>query len=184
MTNKSSKSSKYSQGKLINTPTGEVEVLKNLGKTNGSHIRLIVRFTATGYVCECQASNLSTGKVKDHKVPSVYGVGYLDGIKIQPRGTEQRKIYNLWANMLKRAYGGYDRSYEDVTVHVLWHSFKNFLNTFELIPNYEKYLQGVDVHFDKDLRVPENRMYSLQTCWFISSKENTGAARTKRWAKK
>lgn len=178
MTNKSSK---YSQGNLISTPTGEVEVLKNLGKVDGNHTRLIVRFTATGYTTECQASNLPVGKVKDHRVPSVYGVGYLDGIKIQPRGTEQRRIYDLWANMLKRAYGGFDRGYADVTVHPLWHSLRNFLNTFTDIPNYETFLANEDVHLDKDLRVPENRMYSLHTCQFIPAKVNTDAARAKRW---
>ena len=180
MTNKSSK---FSQGKQISTPTGTIEVLKNLGKPNGTHTRLIVRFIDTGYVTECQASNLASGKVKDHKVPSVYGVGYLDGIKIQPRGTEQRRIYDLWANMLKRTYGGYDASYEDVTVHPLWHSLRNFMNTFTNIPNYQDFLDGKDVHLDKDLRVPENRMYSLKTCQFISAKENTDAARAKRWGK-
>ena len=41
----------------------------------------------------------------------------------------------------------------------------------------------MDVHLDKDLRVPENRMYSLSTCQLIPAKENTAAARNKRWGK-
>lgn len=175
-----SKSSKYSQGTIINTKLGEVEILKNLGTRP---TRLIIRFVATGYITECRATNLVSNKVKDHRLPSVYGVGYLDGIRIQPIGTEQRRIYNLWANMLKRAYGGYDSAYEDVTVDPAWHSFKTFLNTFSDIPNYQDFLDGKDVHLDKDLRVPENRMYSLSTCQFISAKENVDAARNKRWGK-
>lgn len=173
-------SSKYSQGSRINTPQGVVEVVQNLGTRP---TRLVVRFIETGYLTECRATNLVSGKVKDHRLPSVYGVGYLDGIRLQPRGTEQRRIYDLWANMLKRAYGGYDPSYFDVDVHSAWHSFRTFLNTFTDIPNYEAFLRGEDVHLDKDLRVPENRTYSLSTCQFIPAIENTGAARSKRWGK-
>lgn len=177
MTNKTSK---YSQGVLISTPQGTVEVLQNLGTRP---TRLIVRFVDTGYLTECRATNLVSGKVKDHRLPTVYGVGYLDGVKIHPRGAEQRRIYDLWANMLKRVYGGYDASYADVTVHTAWHSFRTFLNTFTDIPNYQAFLDEEDVHLDKDLRVPENRMYSLQTCQFVSAKDNTDAARNKRWGK-
>lgn len=175
-----SKSSKYSQGTIINTKYGKVEILKNLGTRP---VRLIVQFVDTGYITECRATNLLNSKVKDHRLPSVYGVGYLDGIRIQPKGTEQRRIYDLWANMLKRAYGGYDTSYTDVTVDPAWHSFKTFLNTFSDIPNYDMFLAGLDVHLDKDLRVPENRMYSLSTCQFIPTKDNIDAARNKRWGK-
>lgn len=177
MTNKSSK---YSQGTLIQTNQGVVEVLKNLGTRP---TRLIVRFVDTGYITECRATNLVSGKVKDHRLPSVYGVGYLDGIRIQPKGTEQRRIYDLWANMLKRAYGGYDASYAGVTVDKSWHSFKTFLNTFTDIPNYQDFIDGKDVHLDKDIRVSENRMYSLQTCQFIPAGLNTAHARNKRWGK-
>lgn len=175
-----SKSSKYSQGALVHTTNGTVEILKNLGT---KPTRLIVRFVDTGYITECRATNLISNKVKDHRKPSVYGVGYLDGVRIQPRGTEQRRIYDLWANMLKRAYGGYDKSYVDVTVDKPWHSFKTFLNTFSDIPNYQDFIAGKDVHLDKDLRIDGNRVYSLAACQFVSASVNTAAARDKRWGK-
>ena len=175
-----SKSSKYSQAFLVHTANGTVEILKNLGT---KPTRLIIRFVDTGYITECRATNLVSNKVKDHRKPSVYGVGYLDGVRIQPRGTEQRRIYDLWANMLKRAYGGYDKSYADVAVDKPWHSFKVFLNTFSDIPNYEAFLAGEDVHLDKDLRIDGNRVYSLSACQFVPAKVNEAAARNKRWGK-
>lgn len=177
MTNKTSK---YSQGKLIDTKFGTVEIIRNLGTRP---TRLIVQFVDTGYITECRATNLLGGKVKDHRLPSVYGVGFLDGIRIPARGTEVRRIYDLWANMLKRAYGGYACCYEGVTVDRSWHNFKTFLNTFTDIPNYEAFLRGEDVHLDKDILVPENRKYSLQTCQFVPSEVNEAHARDKRWAK-
>lgn len=174
------KNSKYSTGAKIDTRFGTVEVLKNLGT---QPIKLIVRFVDTGYITECRATNLVSGKVKDHRLPSVYGVGYLDGIRIPARGTEIRRIYDLWANMLKRAYGGYDSSYHDVTVDKSWHNFKTFLNTFTDIPNYQDFLNGANVHLDKDTLIPNNRVYSLKTCQFIDADLNTAHARNKRWGK-
>lgn len=174
----SNKTSKYFSGKIIDTKHGTVEILKVIGR---NPIKLVIRFEDTGYTCECRATNLVSGKVIDHRVPSVYGVGFRDGIRIPARGTEVRNIYDLWANMLKRCYGGYLCGYEGVTVAKEWHNFKTFLNSFTDIPNYEAFLRGEDVHLDKDLRVPEKRMYSLQTCQFIPAIENTTAARHKRW---
>ena len=142
-----------------------------------------VRFLDSGTEVITAAKEIRSGGIRDHLAPTVFGVGYLDGIRIQPKGTEQRRIYDLWANMLKRAYGGYDTSYTDVTVDPAWHSFKTFLNTFSDIPNYDMFLAGMDMHLDKDLRVPENRMYSLSTCQFIPAKDNLDAARNKRWGK-
>lgn len=174
------RSNKYATGTIHETPTGTVEVLKEyIGKPK----RLVIRFTGTGYVTECRASNLILGKVKDHRKPSVYSVGYLDGMRIDPRGLGNRPVYDLWANMLKRCYGGYDAGYEDCTVDIRWHSFKGFLNTITDIPGYERFMNGEKVHLDKDLRVSGNRVYSLDTCMFIPAHVNLSDASIRRWAK-
>lgn len=169
--------SKYLAGELLQTDQGMVEVLKNYG---GKTSRLIVRFIDTGYTTECFTGNIPH-KIKNQRLPSVYGVGYLDGVRIQPRGSEQRRIYDLWANMLRRVYYHPDKYYADVTVEASWHSFRTFLNTFIEIPNYEALLRGEDVCLDKDLRAPESRIYSLNTCQFIPANENVAAGQVKRW---
>lgn len=167
--------------------TGSVHESKNCGKVEViSYIDYkyrAVRFLDTGFVTKCAIHNLLYGKVNDPTAPSVYGVGYLDGIKIPARGGDVRRIYDLWANMLKRCYGGYKTSYTGCTVDKRWHSFKTFLNTFQDIPNSEAFLNKEDVHLDKDILVQGNKEYSLSTCQFVSAEENVADSLKRRWAK-
>lgn len=164
---------KFTLGSVHSTPSGDIAVVEEPRRV-GQNYRLVIRFLATGTVLDCQQNNLSQGKVKDFNVPTVYGVGYIgSSLKIPQRGRGTiRRAYDLWANMLKRAYGGFDPSYVDVTVHARWHSFTNFLNTLPLVPGYASWEDGAELHFDKDKRVPGSRVYSLDTCWFIPPEQN------------
>lgn len=173
-------SSKYAQGTTHITPTGTVEILKEVSSKPRT---LIVQFVESGYITECRASNLVSGKVKDHRQPSVYGVGYLDGIRIDNRKIGNRPLYDLWANMLKRCYGGYDSSYADCTVDKRWHSFRVFANSIQDVAGYEQFCNGEDVHLDKDLLVPGNKVYSLATCQFVPAFTNVQESANRRWAK-
>lgn len=164
---------KYKLNSLHDTPVGVVQVLQEPRQVN-SNYRLVVKFVDTGTVLDCQQNNLGRGKVKDYNKPSVYGVGYIGStLKIPMRGvSEIRRAYDLWANMLKRSYGNYDPSYADVSVDKRWHSFTNFMNTLPDVPGYDSWAIGLPMHFDKDLRVPGSRVYSLSTCWFIPPETN------------
>lgn len=179
--------SKYEPGATLTTPSGEVRLLEvwNLAKARErgfSNSRAIVEFTATGYVTNCQLSNLVAGKVKDMRVPSVYGVGYLDAdlrIPTRESGSEVRRLYDLWANMLKRCYT--DPTYSDCNVDPRWHSFRNFMNTVQDVPGYAEWCAGKNVHLDKDIRVPGNRVYSRDTCMFVDAAVNLADASNRRW---
>lgn len=165
---------KYKPGTLHETPYGQIKVLSVDETTTGrgQATRLVVQFTATGAVRNVQANNLSQGKVKDYFAPTVYGIGYIGSelrIPARGRGTV-RRAYDLWANMLKRVTS--DPAYADVTVDPRWLSFTRFLNTLHLIPGYEDWEAGADVHLDKDQRVPGSRTYGLDTCWFIPATQN------------
>lgn len=164
---------KYTLGSIHDTPAGVVEVVEEPRRV-GQNYRLVVRFQRTGTVVDCQQNNLSQGKVKDFNTRTVYSVGYIgSSLKIPQRGVGTiRRAYDLWANMLKRTYGEYDPSYADVEVDPRWHSFTNFLNTLPLVPGYDDWERGVELHFDKDKRVPGSRLYSLDTCWFITPEQN------------
>lgn len=182
---------KYDVGFVMETQYGPfkiLEIIKGYTRVNGSKVRTrcVGRFLDTGYVTNCQISNLTTGKVKDMRKPTVYGIGYIGSeILIPASGTLVRRIYDLWANMLKRCYfqsGTYnDKLYEDVTVDVRWHSFTNFLNTVQVVVGYDLFERGCDVALDKDIKVSGNRVYSLDTCMFVSTRENSQAACNKRW---
>lgn len=180
------KSTKFEVGTIHNTPQGPVKILEHLKDTSGGkHHRVVILCMETGYVANVQCTNITTGKFKDYRKRTVYGIGYLGtNIHIPSRdsGLLLRRIYDLWANMLKRAYAGYDKSYSDVSVDQRWHSFEVFLNTISDVPGYTEWERGANLVLDKDTRVPGNRMYSRDTCHFISPYKNSQDASTRRWA--
>lgn len=183
--------SKYVAGTTVNTASGTVRFLEVLNLREArergfSNARAIVEFTATGYVVNCQLSNLVAGKVKDMRAPSVYGVGYLDSdlrIPTRESGAELRRLYDLWANMLRRCYTN-EPGYEGCTVDSRWHSFRNFMNTIQDVPGYPEWCFGEKLHLDKDLRVPGNRVYSRDTCMLVAPKDNLSDAANRRWGNK
>lgn len=165
---------KYKVGSIHDTPQGPIKVLEvdltTLGR--GGQTRGVIRFLNTGTVRNVQFNNIRSGKVKDYNLPSVCGVGYIGSeLRIPQRGnSEIRRAYDLWANMLKRVTS--EPGYEDVKVHPNWLNFTRFLNTLPLVPGYDDWVAGEDVHLDKDLRVPGSRVYGLDTCWFIPATQN------------
>ncbi|EON3359666.1 hypothetical protein ACNHFS_004716 [Yersinia enterocolitica] len=179
----------YKVGVQIETPKGIVEILEYINgyKTpDGKHIhpRAIIKFISTGTVMNVQCSNIKSGKISDYRTPTVYGVGYIGSeIKIPERGTIIRRIYDLWANMLKRAYGGYKTSYIGVTVDVRWHSFTNFLNSVHELDGYEQWEKGENYHLDKDTKLIGNTVYGKTNCIFIPAFENVSDSSCRRWGK-
>lgn len=174
---------KYDAGTIHSTPYGDAVVLERLPREPGKQPRAIIKFLTTGSVANVQTCNLIGGKVRDVRSPSVYGVGYLGSdLKIPARGAgELRDLYDLWANMLKRAYGGYDASYGDVTVDVRWHSFTAFVNTVSEVDSFSAWRADKSMHLDKDIKVPGNRIYSKDTCMFVSESDNCRDASNRRW---
>ena len=177
--------SKYDAGTIHNCSGGEFIILERIKATeeNGlKNARAVIRFTATGYTCNVQLSNIPQNKIKDKRLPTVYGIGYLDTditIPARSSGSLIRAMYDLWANMLKRVYGNYDTYYSDATVDKRWHSFKNFLNTVHNVPGYADWVQDHSMHLDKDHS--GTRVYSMTTCEFITPANNAKLAAQKRW---
>lgn len=175
---------KYAPGTVHSTPAGDIIILEYLHYKDRQN-RVVIRFLETGYVANVQVTNIAAGKIKDRRKRTVYGVGYLGSeIKIPSRdsGSIIRRLYDLWANMLKRAYGGYDKSYSDVEVDKRWHSFTTFMRTIVDVPGYLEWEKGENLVLDKDIRIPGNRVYSRDTCVFITPSENSSDASKRRWA--
>ena len=187
------RSAKWANGTIHNSPNGPIRIVEFLGYAESrrrgfTNTRAIVEFVNTGYVTNCQVADIVSGKVKDRRVPSVYGVGYIDcdiTIPTRESGSEIRRIYDLWANMLKRCYGKCKKScYNDVTVDKRWHSFKNFLNSVPELPGYKLWLSDPSYCLDKDTRTPGARVYSKDTCQFVTRFENSKDSADRRWGNK
>lgn len=182
-------SSKYAVGTKHKTKQGELVVLELINKNLKLGIRnqrAVIMFTGTGWTANVQTSNIMADKVKDKRLPTVYGVGYLDtDMKIPARGTIIRRVYDLWANMLKRAYHDTNTRnwdyYKDVTVDRRWHSFSHFLNTIIDVEGYDLWEKDSSMHLDKDIKVSGNKTYCKDSCKFVTNTENARAANYKRW---
>jgi NTP pyrophosphatase (non-canonical NTP hydrolase) len=139
--------------------------------------RVDITFLATGTKLTVKADKVKSGSIKDRNLPNIHGVGYVGyGIhKTREKGKNSRS-YNAWLHMLERCYSTeYHETkptYSDCSVCPSWHNFQNFS---EWYVTYEI----KDFHLDKDIKVKGNRVYSPETCLFVSSTANTQAAHQK-----
>lgn len=139
----------------------------------------MVRFLDTGYETwtTYQKINNKTLKDKSIVVPTVFGVGINDADYVtQPWNGGQRTIcpfMRCWRNLLLRCYTDRDPTYADCSVCDEWLTFSKFKAWMEVQDWEEKEL-------DKDLLFKGNRVYSPDTCLFVTHEvncfilENTG----------
>lgn len=140
----------------------------------------VVRFGRTGGVAESTLRHIKTGSVKDPKARTIAGVGYIDGYKTR---APRRPYYALWVSMLRRCYDLKNQDYpryggRGVTVCDRWHSLKNFAADVAGLPNHDRWAVGEGFHFDKDIRIPGNKQYRPEACWFVDAKLNVATARS------
>jgi len=109
------------------------------------------------------------------KPRKVHGVGINDAdYAVRPRGPDGKQLwcpyYRAWSGMLKRAYcpkfHARQPTYIGVTVCEEWHSFMAFRAWMETQDWEGKQL-------DKDIIAPGNKVYSPDTCVFVSPNLNT-----------
>lgn len=138
---------------------GWFEVVKYRGCSD-----VLIKFLDTGYVTKARSQSLREGNVKDRLLPSVYGVGFLGvGDYKSYVGGKETKEYSCWSGMLSRCY--YEKhqysTYKGCSVHEGWHNFQVFAKYYE--DNYK-----TDYQLDKDLLFKGNKVYSPETCIFVS----------------
>ena len=136
---------------------------------------VLVKFENSNVIVSCQLDNLRKGKVLNPFHPTFEGVGYMGVGKYSSVDT---KPYNLWKNMLERAYNPRSHAkrptYKDTTVCEEWHNFQNFAEWCygqKFFGMRDK--DGASYHLDKDLLVEGNKVYSPETCCFIPPSINS-----------
>ncbi len=146
---------------------GDFKVAKYV---NASEIH--VEFLLTGYKVITCSSNLKKGVVKDRLYPNVKGIGYVgEGNHRPSMNGRDSKQYTIWASMIARCYCSKAQkrnpTYIGVAVCDEWHNFQNFAEWFEY-----NYIEGFDMDKDVRQRGVKNKIYSPETCIFISRKDN------------
>ena len=130
-----------------------------------------VKFIDTGYETIAEAGNVRRGSVKDYLKPSVEGVGFSGNGKYSHK--KDSEAYRTWQRMLVRCYNGdYIKrhpTYSDCYVVDGWHNFQNFAPWY--YENYPK--DGGEYHLDKDIKIEGNKVYSPESCMFVTPSENS-----------
>ena len=111
------------------------------------------------------------GRVLNPYDKTVYDVGYIGVGKYNNK--DYPKIYRTWSDMLKRCYDPYyinkHLTYIDAYVCDEWHNFQNFAKWYE--ENYYE-CNNERMNLDKDILIKGNKIYSPETCIFVTEKIN------------
>lgn len=160
------KTRKYHIGSIFETKKwGKVEIIDYVHYT-----KVLIRFLDSGYEYWTTTSLIAKGSVKDHSRVRIFGVGIVDvGYKVEGTKDGKRFIcpyFRIWRCMLQRCYYKPVPSYVDCYVDERWHRLSVFKAWMETQDWEGKQL-------DKDLLFLGNKVYSPETCVFISGKLNT-----------
>jgi hypothetical protein len=89
-----------------------------------------------------------------------------------------KKLRKTWYDMTQRCYNPNHLSYrfygeQGVTVTSRWHTLDGFLKSVDLVEGWDqdRYIKET-LHLDKDLKIPGNKIYSPETCMFVTPEEN------------
>lgn len=130
-----------------------------------------IKFLDTGYETVVDVSRIVVGNIKDNLKPFVCGVGYL-GYDYE-KNDGLTKVYRTWLGMIERCYSS-NATFRYPT-YVGCSVSSEFLNFSYFKKWYFKQVGSgeANYHFDKDLLVKGNKVYSPDTCCFIPVEINS-----------
>ena len=127
-------------------------------------------------------TSIKQGSCKNKNTPFVSGIGYLGYGKYRANEVTKgksvnTKAYRTWNNMIQRCYDAVWQSrhpsYIGCTVAPRWWCFQNFCADIETLDGYDIWkAEKVRMDLDKDIRIPGSRVYSKDTCKFVTPAEN------------
>lgn len=135
---------------------------------------VVVKFYDPVCFVKCAVSSLRDGEVKNKLHPSFYNKGF---IGVGDYSFKDRKVFQIWNAMLKRAYCikhlKTHASYEGVEVCDEWLNFQNFA-AWCYSEKMHKYVdnKGDSYCLDKDILVKGNKIYSSEACCFVPQDVN------------
>ena len=168
----------YFNGSKWQNKCGEMTVI---GKSTERRY-FIVQFK-DNFIKKVQISNIKTGEVYNPCFPAVHNTGFAgQGIHKVSINRKPTKEYYLWNSMITRCYSKKSLeilpTYIDCSVVKRWHNFQNFCDDIPKIKGYSNWVEGCKENrnpyqLDKDIKIKGNRIYSKETCLFITATENS-----------
>lgn len=171
--------------KTTNLEVGTIHKSNNYGyfkitKYNSAQ-DIEIEFVDTGFKMVARACHIRIGNVKDKLCPSVCMVGFPGDGDFAPN--KYRVAYQTWCGMLERCYDEKCQekkpTYKGCVVCEEWHNFQIFAAWY--YDNYPK--DGGKYQLDKDLSCygERGKLYSPETCVFVTAQVNTEEAHSKSY---
>lgn len=173
----------YTGSKHNTNKSGEITIVGQLehyytdSRGHKSYRYFRIRFE-DGTETVTTATCIHRGEVLNKNLPLLYGKGVVGYSNYDLyKDNAPTKEGALWQSMLARCYA-FPRpknfiTYEECTVADRWLYFPNFCEDLPGIEGYDLWIQNpTGIHLDKDSKVPGNKVYSKDTCRFITHKEN------------
>lgn len=163
----------------------------SIWKTNNFGQLKIIGKNKSKYICEFEDgtkvlashTNIKNGGVRNPNYPTIYKIGFWgEGeYKTSIEGTKKMtKEYNIWNKMLERCYSEKTQikhpTYIGCIVDKRWHNFQNFCEDIKELEGYNEWKNSTkdrEYVLDKDIKVKDNKIYSKNTCVFITSSKNS-----------
>ena len=158
-------------------------------RDKNSVIHYNIRFIKSGYetiATSSQIRGIGNKHVQDRLSPSVFKVGILG----YAYAKDNKKLFDVWRAMIARCYNSKNPSYKTygamgIAVCDRWKRFDYFLEDVKNLPGYdENKINNGKLVLDKDLINRSLKIYSQETCCFVSRSENTRESANRRWNEK
>lgn len=161
---------KYANGNVFTNKKGESFTIK--GKLERWNYYLIE--FEDGTQKEVSSSSIHSGSISKNSTRLVGGFGIAnDGA--HPRQIEgvPTRQYTLWSSMIYRCYSGRIKAYIGCNVDERWKYFQDFCESIKHLEGYDKWLDIANrMELDKDIKVPGNKTYGPDTCFFVEKSVN------------
>ena len=160
---------------------GRFVILETRKNDKSRHSIARIRFIDTGYECDTLLCNATKGNVKDATIKPLKNV---DSFSCEEKDSFiVSKLRTIWHSMLRRCNNPTHKEYyaygeRGVTIDPAWYDFNTFLNDCKSLPQYDKFVNDpYNYQLDKDflqIDLPKHlRVYSKDTCVFLSNRDNT-----------
>lgn len=158
----------------VSTTGEEYQVVEYKGSVKG----VTIKFLSSGNTMVCSAKEVRNGSVKNPLQKSVFGVACFG------EGPWKAKVngkflpeYQLWIGLMTRIYHEPTLkdhpTYRTASICKEWHNFQNFAEWCQgQIGFLSKQANGKSFALDKDLLIPNNKVYSPATCCFLPNHIN------------
>lgn len=130
---------------------------------NWTDIKICRNYNNDKYICPHQAivQNFGINDIPDYDMST----------------EENKRIYKLWSHIIERCSDKNRKKYKTYSQDMVcekWIRFSGFLDDIEKVEGFKEWLDAGkgSYHLDKDSKDPNNRIYSLETCIFLTPSES------------